>query len=121
MTRKKKSNKQLKNIFVAFWRSARTNCAYSFPQKWQIEAKTPFSDTKCAHGSRSIFRLRFPAKFSLSRFAIRRLRASSTKTGTMRDARRFIRGHLRSERGPTSEIEKPESLDRYFYQPRFGF
>jgi hypothetical protein len=21
----------------------------------------------------------------------------------------------------TSEIEKPESLDRYFYQPRFGF
>ena len=41
------------------------------------------------------FQIAFPAKFSHSRFAIRRLGASSTKTWTMRDARRFIRGHLR--------------------------
>ena len=65
------TNKQLENIFVLFGGPARTNFAYSFPQKWQIEAKTPFPD-KCAHGSRSIFRLRFPAKFSHSQpFAIR--------------------------------------------------
>ena len=121
MTRKKKSNKQLKNIFVAFWRSRANQLRVQLPAKMANRSQNAINADKCAHGSRSIFRLRFPAKFSISRFAIRRLRASSTKTWTMRDARRFIRGHLRPGEVPSSEIEKPESLDRYFYQPRFGF
>ena len=71
MTRKKAQTNNSKISLSLFGGPARTNCAYSFPQKWQIEAKTPFPD-KCAHGSRSIFRLRFPAKFSHSQpFAIR--------------------------------------------------
>ena len=114
------TNKQLENIFVAFWRSRANQLRVQLPAKMANRSQNAISRIN-AHTDRDPFSDCLPGK--IQPFAIRDSSIGCQLDQNLDDERRSTVYPSAFEAGEdqTSEIEKPESLDRYFYQPRFGF